>query len=559
MMKIRLLMLLFIVITLFVSACSDSNDAHQGTGQSSDTPPGPFGKYEEPVTIRIGTTVEASKSLLEGETLVDNQYTRNIKENLNIVVDYFFKASNANYHQKVSLAIASNDLPDAMVVGPVELQEMYEADQLADLTDVFHTYVSPVIKRIVEGSGGEALNSVTFDGKIMALPNMQLSADGVHLLWIRKDWLEALNMEPPATIEELEAVARAFVEQDPDGDKQANTIGLAGPGMRGKLYANFLQSTNNLYGFDGIFAAYNAYPGYWLNNGGHAEYGSIQPETKEALGKLRALYAEGLIDRELGVRLDPEQPIVSGEAGMFFGPWWSPYGPVGDAIKNNPEANWQAYALPLDQNGEYRPHMSTPTTQFVVVRKGYEHPEAAMKILNNLVLGESKGTFTTERGPTEYPLKLTYALPDETEYEVKALRQVLAGTRTAADFTDKPEYKMLRSDAEKIGLVKLQPYDNYDIQYWNPGIDRPMWVRAYALLVGGSPLVDNDINGVFSITYSPTKTMEGRWEKLQKLEEETFLSIIMGVAPLDAFDQFAEEWREQGGEQIIQEVTALIK
>ncbi|MDQ6417932.1 extracellular solute-binding protein [Paenibacillus sp. LHD-117] len=545
------------ILMLIASACSAPNESKDGNGPEAAGPPDPFGKYEEPVAIRVAMIVEPTKSLLEGETLLDNQYTRNIKTNLNINVEYSLKASPTNYNQKVSMAIASNDLPDAMIVGPVELKQMVEADQLADMTDVYNQYASPVIKRIVESTDGEAIQSVTFNGKMMALPNVQLKADGVHLLWIRKDWLDKLNMEPPKTIDELEAVARAFVEQDPDGNKKPDTIGLAGPGSMGKLYANFLQSTNNLYGFDGIFAAYHAYPGYWLEQDGKVVYGSTEPETKEALGKLRELYLLGLIDQEIGVRLEPGETIMNGRAGMFFGPWWAPYGPIDAANKNNSEANWQAYALPLDQNGEFRPHMSTSTNQFVVVRKGYEHPEAVMKLLNNLVLGESQGTFTTERGPTEYPLKVTYAPSDETEYEVKALRQVLAGTKTAQDFQDRPEYKMLRSDAEKIGPVKLEPHEQYDIQYWDPGKDRAMWIRAYALMVGGSPLVDNEMNGVYSVTYSQTKTMERKWEKLQKLEEETFLKIILGVAPLDTFDEFARDWKRQGGEQIIQEVSEL--
>ncbi|QQZ61178.1 extracellular solute-binding protein [Paenibacillus sonchi] len=556
-MKRRHGIILLIVMLMSVSACSASDKSSPDTGQHSRLLPDSSGKYEQPVTIRIGTTVESTKSLLEGETLVDNQYTRNIKNNLNIIVDYSFKASPANYNQKVSLAIASGDLPDAMIVGPVELREMVEADQLADLTEVYQTYASPVIKRIVDSTGGEALNSVTFDGKILALPNVQLHADGVHLLWIRKDWLDKLHLEPPQTMEELEEVARAFVEQDPDGNNKQDTIGLAGPSSTGKLYANFLHSTNTLYGFDGIFAAYNAYPGYWLEDNGKVVYGSIQPETKEALGELREMYLSGLIDSEMGVREDPGESIAGGKTGMFFAPWWAPYGPIDDAVRNHPEANWQAYALPLDRSGEYRPHMSTTTSQFVVVRKGYEHPEAAMLILNNLVLGESQGTFTTERGPTEYPLRLTYAPTDETEYEVKALRQVFAGTKTAADFLDKPEYKMLQSDISNIGPVKLGPYDKYDIQYWAPGKNRAMWIRAYALMVGGSPLVDNEIKGIFSTTYTQTQTMESRWPKLQQLEDETFLKIILGAAPLDAFDQFAEEWNQQGGDEITREVNEL--
>ncbi|WNS46030.1 extracellular solute-binding protein [Paenibacillus sp. MMS20-IR301] len=548
-------MIALLVIMLSVSACTRTNSPAPADGLNSRLLPGSSGKYEKPVTLSIGITVDTNKSLLPGETLLDNQYTRNIKEKLNIIIDYAFKASPANYSQKVSLAVASGDLPDAMVVGPLELREMVEADQLMDMTEVYHKYASPVIKRIVDSTGGEALNSVTFDGKILALPNVQLSADGVHLLWIRKDWLDKLGLAPPETMAQLEAVARAFVLEDPDGNGKQDTIGLAGPSSTGRLYANFLQSTNNMYGLDGIFSAYHAYPGYWLEKGGEVVYGSIQPETKEALGKLREMYLAGLIDPEMGVREAPGEAVAGGITGMFFGPWWAPYGPVDDAVKNNPDANWQAYALPLDGNGEYRPHMSSSTNQFLVVRKGYSYPEAAMLIMNNLVLGESEGIFTTERGPTEYPLRLTYAQVDETEYEVKALRQVLAGTRTAQDYLDKPEYKMLQSDIAHIGPVKLKPYDQYDIQYWDPDQDRAMWIRGYALMVGGSPLVDDEINGVYSATYSLTPTMETSWSRLQRLEDETFLKIILGGAPLAAFDQFVSEWTRQGGEQITREVN----
>ncbi|PAF13043.1 hypothetical protein CHH61_24855, partial [Shouchella clausii] len=79
----------------------------------------------------------------------------------------------SNYDQKVSLAIASNDLPDAMIVGPVELRQMYEAGQLADLTEVYEQYASPAIKRILESTNGLAKESVTFDGKMMAIPSVQ--------------------------------------------------------------------------------------------------------------------------------------------------------------------------------------------------------------------------------------------------------------------------------------------------------------------------------------------------------------------------------------------------
>src|SRR5699024_5454331 len=116
----------------------------------------------------------------------------------------------------------------------------------------------------------------------------------------RQDWLDNLGLEPPQTIEDFKEIAKAFVEEDPDGNGEDDTIGLAGPDTSNKLYANFLESTNNLYGFDGVFSALHAYPGYWLeDDDGQPVYGSTLPETKEALSVLRDMYSEGSIDPEM--------------------------------------------------------------------------------------------------------------------------------------------------------------------------------------------------------------------------------------------------------------------
>jgi len=403
------------VLLFVVSACgsnSANNDnaageANNGNAGQASAPADPFGKYEEPVTIRIGQEVDpADTTLAAGDTPEDNQYTRYISEQLNIQTEIAFTASPSNFDQKVSLAIASNDLPDAMVVGPVELRQMYENGQLEDLTEAFEQYASPAIKEILEGSNKRALDAATFDGKLMALP--QAEDAGIHVMWIRKDWLDKLGLGIPQTVEELHNAAKAFVENDPDGNGSADTIAIAGPSSSGKMYANFLESANNLYGFDAIFGAFNSYPGYWVNDAdGNAAYGSILPETKAALAELRALYAEGLIDKEMAVRKDSGELIVSGKAGIFFAPWWMGYGPLTDAVKNDPEANWQAYGLPLDANGKFSPHLSAPASQFVVVRKGYEHPEAVIKMENLLLRDESK--FDLSKGAIGfYPIRIPF-------------------------------------------------------------------------------------------------------------------------------------------------------
>lgn len=557
---------LLLACFLVLGACSNTTNntpaAPEKSAESSE-PADPFGRYEEPVQISISIEIDPTDNELPpGDTPLDNQYTRQIKEALNVDVDHQFAASGQNLRQRISLAIASNDLPDAMVVNAVELRQLVEAGQIADLTEVYEQYASPEIKTIIENTNGAALEAVTFDGKIMALPGVQANADGIHLLWIRQDWLDKLNLEPPTTMAELEAVARAFVEDDPDGNGQRDTIGITGPESGGKLYANFLESKNNLYGFDAIFSAHDSFPGYWLEGeDGSPVYGSILPETREALASLRDLYSKGLIDPEMGVRNKADEPIIAGKSGMFFAPWWMAYGPLTNAVKNDPEANWQAYALPLNQNGEFRPHAATPSTEFVVVRKDYEHPEVPMKLLNNLFKNEQENTFDPSKGgPGYYPLRVVYAPSDEIEFTVRALRDVLAGNKTAEDFADNKAYKLLPSDIASIKTIKNEPYDSMDLSTWNPEANWGAWTRAYSMMVGGRPLVDTEFEEVPSLLYEQTPLMESRWVNLRKLEDETFLRIIMGAAPLETFDSFVENWKRQGGDQITQEVKdALVK
>ena len=42
------------------------------------------------------------------------------------------------------------------------------------------------------------------------------------------------------------------------------------------------------------------------------------------------------------------------------------------------------------------------------------------------------------------------------------------------------------------------------------------------------------------------------------MEEETFAKIIMGKADISEFDTFVENWKNQGGDQILKEILKEI-
>ncbi len=528
--------------------------------------PDPYGKYETPITLTSARSFETNEKLPEGDTPENNQYTRYVKDTLNIDVQYLWTSSTADYDQKVNLTIASNDIPDAMVVNLTQLTQLVASDQIADLTDTYNTYVAPSVKQMMDSSKGIALKAVTFDGKIMAIPALTVPDDGYQLMWIRKDWLDKLGMPVPKTMDEIEATAKAFVEKNPGGNPAGTTIGILGPQNGGLVHTDFTQPTNGMWTFDPIFGSFHAYPGFWVKGAdGKVAYGSILPETKTALAKLADLYKKGLIDPEIGVRKDSSAAVAGGTAGIYFGEWWNGYWPLPDAIKNDPKANWQAYAVPLDDQGVWNPHQGIPATTFVVVRKGYEHPEAAMKIVNLFNRDESKFDLTKGSLANEV-LRIPQAMYDEGNVTYKALMDVLAGKAQPADFKDPKyaPYKLLADDVTKIKTVKGEPIDNMDIQNWTPQADLSAWSRMYSILVGDgaiyNPICGADkVNVVYSATYASTPTMIDKWANLKKMEDETFLKIILGTAPIDDFDKFVADWKAQGGDEITAEVQAAAK
>ena len=281
------------------------------------------------------------------------------------------------FKQKVNLAIASNDLPDAMVVDRNQLRKLIDNDMIEDLSDSYEKYGSKLIKDIYDTTDGMALADATSDGKLYGLPNVGIEADAPSLLWMRQDWLDKLKLPAPKTMDDLEKIAKAFVDTRSGRQRQS---GYGRPRRRQTVVYGQKPSPN---GFDSIFGSYHAFPKNWIKDAsGTIVYGSTTPENKEALAKLAEWYKSGLIDKQFALYKETQEPIVANKTGLFFGPWWMPYLPLADSVTNDTKAEWKAYAVPTDAAGKFVTHMAPVTDRYIVVRKGYEHPEAAVKMLN---------------------------------------------------------------------------------------------------------------------------------------------------------------------------------
>ena len=518
----------------------------------------PFSKYAETVTVHLGGSLDSNAKIPDGMSYEDNSYTRFLKDDLNIEVVYDWVASSSDFDEKMNLCIGSGTIPEMMNVNAAQYRALLKYDMIQPLDQYFDDYASDTLKGFVESGGEELKKCISNDkGEMMAIPAPNIAASGINEMWIRQDWLDKLGLEAPRTWDEMVKVAEAFVTQDPDGNGENDTIGILGPGNSDHMNA----IGGNQFGLDPLFSSFQSYPQYWLQGeDGTVEYGSIQPETRDALEKISELYTNKLIDPEMLVRSDSKEPLLAGKVGIFFGPWWCGY-TVADATLAG-AADWHAYFTPLSEDGNYYTHMAEPTTQYVVASKACKNPEAAFKIINYLIKNEQKwvdeGISTTgELGSADfYPLYNTYDNADEIEVSYDALTKYLAGEITMDD-VDFSTHKLLKSDMEAVKKLKKEPYDDFSLDKWNLDSDvaKNNLPRLVAILVGDAPSVNEKYVPVYNAYNGQTETMETKWANLKKMEEETFSKIVMGKADISEFDTFVKNWKNQGGDQILKEIN----
>lgn len=513
----------------------------------------PFGRYPEEVVYTLGKMTGMNNSNLpKGDTYEDNGYTRYLKKQLNIQnKDVFEAGENDNYQETVSMTIASRELPDVMVVNDMDmLQLLVDNDLIEDLTQVYEDCTSSRIKDIYNSYGSEILDNVTFDGKLMALPETNID-DGPSLCWLRKDWMDKLGLDAPKTVEDVENIVHEFVQKDPGGNGKGETVGLV---CDDELTGGCGYSYE--YQNDIIFASFGAFPKQWIyNKDGEVVYGSVQNEAKAALGKLRQMYQQGTLDNNFLMRESSNiiELIVSGKCGSFFGPWWSPNNPLMSAMQKNPNAEWQPYLIQTDKDGQTSFASQNPNDKYVVVRKGYKHPEIVMKIVSVLFddlrydeedVREMERYYQDNVDPTARPLAINVDYKDALMRCYDSLKDAIQGRKKLEDLG-------LLEGAYYISCSKYldRKKDTSAQKSWED------WAAYASRMTACSVLRKGQTRQVKSLFFGETKTMKSNWWRLEELEKKAYLEIVTGQKPLSYFDEFVKEWNRQGGEKIRGEVA----
>ncbi len=562
-MKHRKYIALFLAAAMAMSlaACSGGDQAQGnpsagGAGDQASAGSGESGDGEL-IELTYMHKLNGTEKYVGDESINNNVWTRCYEEELGIKLNYTIAAAGDDYSQKLTMAIASNDLPDLMDLPSKEFSELANAGRLADITASYDADASDLLKETIEADGGIQLASAKVDGKLYGLPQLSAADGTCDLLWIRTDWLENLGLEAPTTMEELIEVARAFRNDDPDGNGVDDTWGI---GFQKDIVTDDGASPGS---YEGFFAAYGAYAKAWvMGDDGQITYSGINSGIKDALVQLNALYQEGLIDPEFGVKdtVKLSEDSAAGKVGMFYGLEGMPWGACKSNIENNPDADWQCYPIVSATEDPAKPITYVRISRYFAVNADCEHPEALVKIAN--VFQDKINSLDS----TEETLN-TFGVDPETginfaEYAAFGMDPAIQKCNTYyAEIKSALNGELTEDEMHPEAARYYRVIKSYIDNGMDKGSDSLGW--NYYKFIGPEGSWNTIINDykandklVQSVFFgAPTPSMSTNLSSLDKLQAETYVNIIMGTQGPESFDTFVENWNQLGGSQITTEVN----
>ncbi|NHN33723.1 extracellular solute-binding protein [Paenibacillus agricola] len=539
---------LCMMLTLVLAGCTTENqdaESSKNTNIQEKTKDatkevandGPLEPFAKPVTISVMREDNPSIWFPAGETIKANILTKFYEEKLNIKWDVKWLVERGRSAERLDLAIASNDIPDMFEANSAQVYKLMKAGQIQPLGEVYKKYASNNIKESFGFNNGLFFKPVTFGGEVYGLPATQDYAGGIQLIWVRQDWLDKLGLKAPKTIDELHKVAKAFVDNKMGGE---NTIGI---GMQNDLGLVL----------DAFAHAYNVYPDTWLpNKNGELVYGDTEPGMKNVLQTMQKFYKDKLFDPEFAVKNGDKvtEDVAAGRIGLIFYPFWGSLGPPMKNKQNQPGAEWAAYPIMTNPEGQYKIKNKSSTSKWLVVKKGFEHPEAAVKQYNlwyelwqgqysSFYHGNNQQAYNKAQEDFKYYPPFWFDPPMKNQILDENLREVIASGDTS---------KLKSEEAKKKYPLMMDPNSIYG---WT---EKLVATQSYKIIQE-----QLEKNLVYSAFQGPTTPgIAAKKPLADKARLEGLVKFIMGE-PLDNFDVFVDKWNKSGGKELSTEVNAWYK
>jgi putative aldouronate transport system substrate-binding protein len=497
--KVQAVVLLVICTMLIIAGCGSGNQANknnnQGTsGNSSTNTSGNSNSSSTTNKQDSAPAVQPTISIMVPQyaetTAKDDVLGMKLIED---ITGYDLKAtwvpSNV-YQERLNVTMASGDMPQAIRVDndlEPTIMTAIEQGMFWDLTPYLSEFPNLTTYPDTVAEGGYV------NGKMYSIPRPSpVSAFGTI---IREDWLNNLSLSLPTTLDELYEVAKAFKEQDPDGNGIDDTYGIMF--YEGRIETPFLSATGA--------------PNNWKVENGQFIKSEETPEYLEALTFIRKLYAEGIINPEFPVapRNEVRNDLYNGKVGIAV-----------ESVNAVPPLYLRTFAAA----GNPVTFLFGPAlggkTHGAIPRSGFMIPKQSVK--------------------TEEDLRTVLTYFDK-------LRSP-EGEQAVSDYIEANE---TAPADKKVALEDIQQLNVNDVfMYTKPGTANSELANQRILEYAEVAIFDPSV-GLISTTNVERGT------QLKTMLNDASIQFILGDLDENGFKAVVEEWKKVGGSQVAKEFAEL--
>ncbi len=251
---------------------------------------------DEPVTLRVLTQSRAEMP----SDLNDLPLIQNDSKVMNVKIEWIM-AMGATFNEKKNLMLATGDLPDIIesAIPSSDLTKYGPDGTFIPLNKLIEEYGVNFKKLYAEIPMLEKYITAP-DGNIYSLARINsgpwMPTNGVGI--INKMWLDNLGLKMPTTIDEFEAVLKAFKTGDPNKNGQADEIPMTFSITNGASPLSENNGLSYLFSSFGLAIGNSPTETYVGVKDGKVYNQGAAPEFKEAIAWFAKLYKEGLVDSE---------------------------------------------------------------------------------------------------------------------------------------------------------------------------------------------------------------------------------------------------------------------
>ncbi|WP_418275784.1 extracellular solute-binding protein [Isoptericola jiangsuensis] len=431
---------------------------------------------------------------------------------------------NAEYGERTNVVLAGDNIPDVMVVQGKD-QSFVSTAEAGGFWDLTEYLASGEYPHLVPETP-EVQEAASVNGKVYGIYRAR---DVIRTcVIIRKDWLANLGLDVPETTDDLMEIAKAFTEDDPDGNGEDDTYGLIVPQWPGGIGSSSPYDTLEVWHGAG---------NVWKDDGGELVPTFTTPEWKEAVEYERELVDGGYINSDYAT-MDPatwNEPFLNGKGGIIIDVQSRASQLAGLFKDEDPdtydekvelvgqlEGPHGTYALPT---AGYSGFLAIPKTNV----RTEEQLEQVLKVLDTLNTKEGQDLITNGIEGETYTVEDGYAVvpPEQAEYQ-----EQVAGS-----------WAQLGMNVPGTLNYLPEPETEYDQELAQERLDLQAEDLQNAVFNPAAPLI--------------SETYMSQGAQLDLIVADARVQYLAGQIDEAGLDAAIQRWRETGGDQVTTEINEL--